>query len=61
MGVDFASVLTKNRGYIGAMRALALRLLAGLTVVALTSLSAAQAQTATPPPAPPAGSRLPAS
>ena len=34
MGVDFASVLTKNRGYIGTMRILANRLLAGLAVVA---------------------------
>ena len=48
MGVDFASVLTKNRGYIGAMRILANRLLAGLAVVALTGFSAAMAQTATP-------------
>ena len=48
MSVDFASVLTKNRGYIGAMRILANRLLAGLAVVALTGFSAAMAQTATP-------------
>ncbi|GEP59616.1 hypothetical protein RSO01_67820 [Reyranella soli] len=47
-GVDFASVLTKNRGYIGPMRIIANRLLAGLTVIVLSGLSAAMAQTATP-------------
>ena len=48
MSVDFASVLTKNRGYIGAMRILANRLLAGLAVVALMGFSMAMAQTAKP-------------
>ena len=44
MGVDFASVLTKNRGYIAPMRALTRHLLTGFTVLALTGLSAAMAQ-----------------
>jgi hypothetical protein len=46
MSVDFASVLTKNRGYSAAMRALTRSILAGLAAVALTGLSVATAQTA---------------
>jgi hypothetical protein len=45
--VDFASVLTKNRGYIAPMHALPRRLLAALTILALTAASGlvlAQAQ-----------------
>lgn len=45
-GVDFASVLTKNHGYIGPMRVLTRSLLGGLAALALTGLSAAVAQTA---------------
>ena len=44
MGVDFASVLTKNRGYIGPMRTPLRHLLAGLAVLALAGASAALAQ-----------------
>jgi hypothetical protein len=49
---EFASVLTKNRGYIGPMRILALHLLAGLTALALAGVPAAMAQTPAPTPAP---------
>ena len=48
MSVDFASVLTKNRGYIGLMRILANHCLAGLTAIALVGVSAATAQTPAP-------------
>jgi hypothetical protein len=45
--MDFASVLTKNRGYIVAMIAPARRLMAATTVLALaTALGSAMAQTA---------------
>jgi hypothetical protein len=44
MGVDFASVLTKNRGYIGPMRTSLRHLLAGLAVLSLAGASAALAQ-----------------
>src|SRR5262249_21264025 len=42
--VDFASVLTKNRGYIGPMRTLLRSLLAGLAVLALAGAATALAQ-----------------
>jgi hypothetical protein len=48
MGVDFASVLTKNRVYIVAMRASSWRLLAAFTVLALTAGSAAVSAQTTP-------------
>jgi hypothetical protein len=48
MGVDFASVLTKNRVYIVPMRASSWRLLAAFTVLALTAGSAAVSAQTTP-------------
>lgn len=44
MGVEIASVLTKNRGYIAPMRIPLRHLLAGLTVLSLAGTSAALAQ-----------------
>ena len=48
MSIDFASVLTKNRGYIGPMRVSSRRLLAAFTAFALTAVSAAVSAQTTP-------------
>ena len=48
MDLEFASVLTKNRGYSAAMHALSRRLPAALTGLVLTALSAAAMAQATP-------------
>jgi hypothetical protein len=48
MSIDFASVLTKNRGYIAPMHVFSRRLLAAFTMLALTAVSAAVSAQTTP-------------